>query len=237
MEDSGTASRPTASPLESILASARAVLTDPAGFFRTMPRSGGFVDPLIFVVALAIVSSLVAVPFWLLGIGPYAAFPGVIATFLVSPLMTGLFSFVGAAILYAVWRALGSQQSYETAYRCAAYMSAISPFAVPLSVVPYIGGIAMVVWGFFLTVLASEHVHAIDRQKARTVFGVIAVVLALMSISAQRFARSVEYRAGAVTDQLDKLEEMSPEEAGKAVGEFLKGLQGATEEEKKESGE
>jgi hypothetical protein len=195
-----------------------------------MPRSGGFADPLIFVVALSIVSALVAIPFWLLGAGPYSAFPGMIFTFVIAPLLTGIFSFVGGGVLFVIWRFLGSRESYETAYRCSAYITAVSPITVVASIVPYLGGVAMVIWGFFLMVIASEEVHGIERRKARIAFGAAAVVFALMSISSQRAAREMHDRSGAVADKLQKLEQMSPEDAGKAVGEFMKGLQGAVED-------
>lgn len=237
MEESPVSAPPAGSPLENIITTAKAVLTDPAGFFRTMPRSGGFVDPLIFVVALSVVSALVALPFWLLGIGHYAASPGLIFAFIVAPVMTGLFSFAGAGVAFAVWRVLGSRESYETAYRCTAYMSAISPLAVPLGLLPYIGPLAMLIWGFFLVVIASELVHGIDRRKAQMVFGAIAVVFALISIGSQRVTRNMQAHTDAMTEKLEKLDEMSPEEAGKAVGEFMKGLQGAVGEEKKASGD
>ena len=226
-----SASVPTSgSPLAGIIATAKAVITDPRSFFRSMPRTGGFIDPLIFVAAMSIVSAIVAIPIWLLGIGPYSAFPGVIFAFVIAPLLTALSSFVGAAVLFAIWHFLGSREPYETAYRCAAYLSAVSPITVLASIVPYIGGIAIVIWSFFLVVIASEEVHGIERQKARLVFGIISVVFALMSISSQRVAREMQTRSDAVTEKLESLDEMSPEEAGKAVGEFMKGLQGAVEE-------
>lgn len=234
MEDSSTASRPAGSPIGNIVSTVKAVITDPAGFFRTMPLSGGFAEPLIFVVAMSLVSSIVAVPFWLLGVGPFAAFPGVLFAFVVAPLMTGAFSFVGAGIAFVLWRLLGSRQPYETAYRCAAYVSALSPVAVPLGVLPYVGELIMVVWGYALIVIASVYVHGIDRQKARLVFGTLALLFALVSLGAQRASRSVQHRTDAAIEQLEKIEGMSPEEAGKAVGEFMKGLQGAVDDKNKE---
>jgi len=232
MDGTTTSSRPGGTPIQALLDIVTTVIKDPVQFFRTMPRTGGFADPLIFVVAMSVASSLVAVPFWLLGVGPFAAFPGILFSFVVAPLMTALFSFVGAGVLFVLWRTLGSRESYEASYRCAAYMSALSPLAVPLSLLPYFGELIMVAWGFFLVVAASEQVHGIARQKARLVFGALAVVFALLAIGSQRAARSVQVRAGAVRDQLDKFEEMTPEEAGKAVGDLLKSLQGPENDDK-----
>ena len=219
-----------ASPVSQIIAIAKAVITDPRGFFRTMPRTGGFVEPLIFVVAMSIATSIVAIPLWLIGAGPYATFPGVIFSFVIAPIMSVVGSFIGAAVLFVIWRLLGSTQSYEVAYRCSAYMNALAPIAVVAAIVPYLGGLALLAWGFFLVVIASEEVHGIESQKARLVFGVIGVIFALMSISSQRAANVMQDRAGELTEKLEGIDEMSPEEAGKAVGDFMKGLQGAIEE-------
>jgi hypothetical protein len=195
-----------------------------------MPRTGGFTDPLIFVIAMSVVTSLVAMPFWLIGAGPYAAFPGIAAAFVVAPLMAVLGSFVGAAVLFVIWRLLGSSQPYETAYRCSAYINALSPIAVIAAIVPILGALAMLAWGFFLVVIASEEVHGIERQKARLVFGIVGVLFALMSIASERAADRMQDHADQMSEQLEGLDQMSPEEAGKAVGEFMNGLQGAIDE-------
>ena len=230
MDSTSVPTSASASPIARIIATTKAVITEPRAFFRSMPRSGGFIDPLIFTVVLSIASALVAIPIWLLGVGPYSAFPGVVFSFVIAPALTGIFSFAGAGVMFAIWHFLGSRESYETAYRCSAYITAVSPFAVIASIVPYLGGIAMVIWGFYLTVIASEEVHGIERRKARLAFGAAAVVFSLMSISSQRAAQVMQERSEAVNEKLRSLDQMSPEEAGKAVGEFMKGLQGAVED-------
>jgi hypothetical protein len=44
-------------------------------------------------------------------------------------------------------------------------------------------------------------------------------------------ARKMQGKVEALHEEMEKLEEMSPEEAGKAVGDFLKGLQKSVEPE------
>ena len=236
MDSTSAATNPAASPVSQIIAIAKAVITDPRSFFRAMPRTGGFVEPLIFVAGMSIVTSIVAIPLWLIGVGPYGAFPGLIFSFVIAPIMSVVGSFVGAAVVFVIWRLLGSTQPYEVAYRCLAYMNALSPIAVVAALVPYLGPLALLAWGFVLIVIASEEVHGIERQKARLVFGVIGVLFALMSISSQRAANVMQDRTDELTEQLDNLDDMSPEEAGKAVGEFMKGLQGAIDEKPADDG-
>mgnify|MGYP006993456467 CR=1 FL=1 len=82
-----------------------------------------------------------------------------------------------------------------------------------------------------MVVVASEHVHKIAPQTARIAFGVLFGIFALMSISSQMAARKMQGKVEALHEEMEKLEEMSPEEAGKAVGDFLKGLQKSVEPE------
>ena len=52
-----------------------------------------------------------------------------------------------------------------------------------------------------------------------------------MSVSSQMAARRLQGQVEAWNERVEKMDEMSPEEAGKAVGEFLKGLQKSAEPE------
>jgi hypothetical protein len=225
MEPTNASARSSGTSIEGIIATAKAVIGDPRRFFRAMPRDGGFVEPLIFVGAMNLAAALVALPFWFAGIGPYSGFPGVITAVVLPVVMSIIGSFLGGAILFFIWRLLGSSQSYETAYRCCAYASVLAPISSIADILPYLGSLALLVWAMFLLVIASEEVHGIERQRARMAFGVIGVVLVLMTIGSQRTENRVREATQALN--IDGIEDMSPAEAGKAVGEFMKGLQGA----------
>jgi hypothetical protein len=43
-----------------VIAQARQVLTDPGGFYRGMPRSGGFLEPVIFAAVMAAAGGVIA---------------------------------------------------------------------------------------------------------------------------------------------------------------------------------
>lgn len=227
MEPTTASARSSGTSIEGIIATAKAVVGDPRTFYRTMPRSGGFVEPLIFVVAMNLAASILAIPFWIAGVGPYVGSPGLIVAVVLPVVMSTIGSFIGGALLFFVWRLLGSSQSYETAYRCCAYTSVLAPIASLANVVPYLGSLVLLAWAMFLLIIASEEVHGVESQRARMVFGVIGVVLALMTIGSQRTAHRVHEATEALNKEIDGIEEMTPEEAGKAVGEFMKGLQGA----------
>ena len=104
--------------------------------------------------------------------------------------------FIGAAILFVIWKIMGSNENYETAYRCGAYMMAISPVTAVLSVIPYVGALIGLAWGLYLVVTASVEVHKIAAKTAWLVFGIITAIFALMSVgsamAARRMSRSMQ---------------------------------------------
>jgi len=81
----------------------------------------------------------------------------------------------------------------------------------------------------YLLVIASTKVHRISQQTASVVFGIIGLVLIVTNLSSEMAARQMASNFDGMEGQLEKLEEMTPEEAGEAVGKFLKGLEKARE--------
>jgi len=204
------------------------VITNPVGFFREMPRSGGFVHPLLFMVILGVVSGLISMILGLVGLGAPGVFSGVTGIILI-PIAVAVFGFVVAAILFVVWKIMGSQESFEAAYRCLAYTAAIMPITTLLGGIPYLGGVIGIIWSSYLLIVASTEVHAVKSKIAWAAFGGLALLMVLSSLSmefaAHRMTSGLEnWRQQSNVDQLQDLDKMSPEEAGKAVGQFLKGF-------------
>ena len=224
MEESKRASDPKAI-LNSIAEIAQSVISAPAVFYRQMPRSGGFADPFIFAVAMGVAAAIVRVVLHPLVFGFAHFFSMFLFTLILTPILTGLFTFVGAAVLFVIWRFLGSQQSYEVSFRCAAYALAIIPITTALNLIPYLGVVAGLAWTAYILVCASVEVHGTEQKIAWIVFGVILAILALGSISAQHSARIFQHRLEDVGKGLGQIDKMKPEEAGKALGEFMKGMQ------------
>lgn len=204
------------------------VITNPVGFYRDMPKGGGFIEPLIFLVVMAAIAGVLTAVLSVFGFGMVGmagmagmAFAG-FAAIIIVPIMAVIGSFIGAAIVYVIWLIMGSKESYETAYRCIAYASAIYPIMAILGIIPYLGAIVGTAWGFYLVIMASIQVHKIKANLAYIVFGIIGALLIIMQVSGEYTARNFQpsmERFGR------NIENMSPEEAGKALGEFLKGLE------------
>lgn len=206
------------------------VIKNPAGFFETMPVTGGFVDPIVFLSAMGIIAGLIQAVLSIVGVGPAVSFFMALAAIIIMPVFVVIFSFIGAGIFFVIWKLVGSDQSYEAAYRCIAYASAISPIMILIGVIPYLGAIVGLLWMLYLMVTASEKVHKIDVKKAWIVFGVIFAILILLNINSQRMARNAQKQINDFNRQMQSMEDMTPEEMGKAMGEFLKGMEAGSKE-------
>ncbi|MGH7965211.1 MAG: hypothetical protein ACRERD_25950, partial [Candidatus Binatia bacterium] len=139
--DTQAAQQPTLD-IASFPSKAIQVITNPTGFYRTMPRAGGFVEPLVFALVLSLIGIILQL---LLG-GIFDAGTWSIGFLFLWPILAAIGSFIGAGILYGVWLLMGSQHSYETAYRCMTYMAAISPVTAVFSAVPYLGTSVSTAW-------------------------------------------------------------------------------------------
>jgi hypothetical protein len=211
------------------------VLTSPSEFFREMPKTGGFVEPLVFMIAMGVVAGLLQSILSVLRFHVGAGMAMGLGSVIILPIMIGIFGFVGAAILFLIWKLTGSQESYETAYRCGAYIGVLTPISVLLHLIPFVGAAASVFLMTFFLVTASVAVHNIPSRKAWLVFGIIGGLLVFFSVSAEfaarRFARqAAEYQKQAEeavkimqkqTEELQKQTELfrkQAEEASRATG-------------------
>ena len=182
------------------------VVTNPSGFFQGMPKTGGFLEPLVFAVIMGVIAGIIQAILSFIGLGA-AGYGGGMSGFgmiLFMPIAAAIGSFIGAAILFVIWKLMGSQENYETAYRCGAYLMALSPITTILSAVPYAGGlISMAIFTFYI-VTASIHVHNLPSQKAWLVFGIIGLVLAFGGLYS-------EYKARNIASSLEKWRQMGEE--------------------------
>jgi hypothetical protein len=211
--------------IKNILGTTVKVITNPSGFYREMPKTGGLVEPLIFAVALGLVSGVITAILSIFSLGSASSIWVGLASIILNPIMVAIGSFIGAAIIFLIWKVMGSQEPYETAYRCVAYASAITPVTVILGIIPYLGSILGLAWGLYLIVVASTEVHKILKKTALMVFGIIFILLAGVSTITQCAARKAQKSLG-------QYENMTPEEAGKAFGDFMKGAQEEAEKNK-----
>ena len=153
-----------------------------------------------------------------------------IAAIIVLPIMAAvgaaIFGFVSAAILFVIWKLMGSGESYETAYRCVAYLTALSPVTTLFGIIPYLGGaIGLVIYTIYL-VAASVQTHGIPAQRAWVVFGILAAILIVFNVSAQiaarRFARNMEQAAESWKGASEEMKKAAEEMQKSMEGELKK---------------
>ncbi len=137
------------------LNTAIAVITNPIGFFKTMPKTGGLVEPLIFLALIGGVGGILQAILSIFGVGLAASFFMALAYIVVVPIVTALFGFVSAAILFVIWKLMGSLEPFETAFRCGAYAAAITLLTTLLGIIPYLGPLLGLGWMTYLLVMGN----------------------------------------------------------------------------------
>jgi hypothetical protein len=212
--------------LKEIKETAIKVLTSPQAFFKEMPKTGGYVKPLIFMIVMGVIGGMIQSLFSIIGLKVATGLAMGVASIILVPIVIAIFGFVGAAILFLIWKLMGSQEEYETAYRCIAYISALTPITCVLGIIPYIGGAVGIALTIYLTIIATIVVHRIPSQKAWLVFGIIGALLILLTITGEISSRRMAREAGKVQKQMEGV----TKEMQKATEDAAKEMQKATEE-------
>jgi hypothetical protein len=223
---------------QSILDSAIAVITKPAEFYRGMAKTGGFGDPLIFLVVMGVIAGVIRAVLGLFHLGMVGSAMVALGSIIFVPVAVLIFGFVWAAILYVIWKLMGSSESYETAYRCSAYAAAVSPIMAVVGIIPYVGSLIGLAWMLFLLVTSSVEVHKIAAKTAWQVFGIITAILALMSTCSQIAAHRAQRQFGSWEREFGKSQgETTPEDAAKISAAMMQAMQAEMAKQAKEAKE
>ncbi len=174
------------------------VMQTPSDFYKEMPKTGGYADPLTFAAISFIVYALLAALFTVLfGHGMYMdgsmyggmyngmyggmrglGFFAILMTVIITPIAGIISLFIEAAILYIIYKILGGAGTYEGTVRFISYATAV----LVLSWIPIIGWIAGI-YGIYLYIVGGMYVH--DVSMARSVIAIILptlIVILLMAI-------------------------------------------------------
>ena len=174
-------SRPARSPWESdrdFIGTAKEVITNPGGFFETMPVSGGMGSPLLFafiagtigVIAGAVYGLVLHVmnpanflfpgghrsgsPFLFLSGGI-----GFVFQVFLGPIFVILGVFVSSAIYHAVlWILQSANETFEATFRVCCYAQAVSLLAI----IPVCGGILGGLWAIVVLAIGFSKVHKVS---------------------------------------------------------------------------
>jgi len=92
------------------------------------------------------------------------------------------FCYIGAFLLSIVIKLLGGDPSLELAFRVTSYLAIVSPAAVILAAIPYIGSVVILAILAYLLVMAAIEVYQLNSTTAWKVFGIGFAALALLSV-------------------------------------------------------
>lgn len=179
-------------PVNSFVRTARAIVLNPVGFFRGLPRRGGFVNPLAFAVICSVIAAVLGgiLGIILAAVGLSAqtvgsATVGLFTSIIVLPIMAAIGSFIGAGIYHLLVLLLVKPNSgFEATYRVAAY-SFVVQLASWLSPIPLLGIlISLLVGGYaiVLNVLGVREMHATTTGKAALVVLIPVALLFLLAL-------------------------------------------------------
>lgn len=158
------------------------ILFNPSRFYSTMPKQGGMGEPIRFYLIFSSIGLLINILGTSLMFGNPALKDVPLLFFSIE---AGIFiaGFIAAFLLHLVWKVLGSEESYETSYRAFAYTAAISPVTSVVAFVPTVGIVLAMAWVFVLLIIASSRVHAIKQPLAVAVWGVVGVLMIMLTLS------------------------------------------------------
>jgi hypothetical protein len=158
-------------------------LLRPRSFFSRMAKEGGYRAPALYALAWLFVSVVAEVAVSYLRPVRLPVSPAVqIGWIVVGPFLLLLIGFILAGILYGIWRLMGSEETYQTAFRCWAFLAPVSVIGSVLSVAPYLN-LTSYFLSLALLAVASIEVHRIPPRRAWTVWGLIAAVSAAWVVS------------------------------------------------------
>ncbi len=152
------------------------VIQRPSEFYRGMPKTGGYADPLTFAaISFIIYALLTAFLTALFGHGMnmegmyggmYSGarelgFFAILVTLIITPIAGIISLFIEAAILYVIYKVLGGIGSYEGTVRFISYATAV----LLLSWIPIISWV-IGIYGIYLYIVGGMYVHNVSMARS-----------------------------------------------------------------------
>lgn len=161
------------------------VMKSPSHFYREMPKTGGYTDPIIFAAVNVAIYSL----FYLLfnpGVYNVSGFSSlmVFAVALMAPVAGVIALFFDATLFHIIQKTLGGKGTYEGTVRFVLYASAASS----LLWIPFAGGI-FGVYQLYLYVVGGRFVHDISMERSALALflSILLVIVFVMLVSLSGF--------------------------------------------------
>jgi hypothetical protein len=177
------------------------VMQRPSEFYRGMPETGGYADPLTFAaISFIIYALLTAFLTALFGHGMMegmyggmyggakeSGFFAILMTLIITPIAGIISLFIEAAILYVIYKLLGGRGSYEGTVRFISYATAV----LLLSWIPVINWV-IGIYGIYLYIVGGMYVHNVSM--ARSAIAVLLPTLLVILLMAIVMASLLFYK-------------------------------------------
>lgn len=174
-------------PVNSFIATVRAVVLDPVGFFRGIRRQGDFGNPLVFALICALINGILGgIIGFLLSLGFVGSqnfggsFSSLIGNIILSPIYAAVALFIGGGIYHLLVLLLvrPTHAGFEATFRVVAYASV----TWLISWVPLIGWIVAPIYSIVLSIFGIREVHSTTTGRAMAVVLIPAVVILLLLV-------------------------------------------------------
>lgn len=181
------------------------VMQRPSDFYRGMPATGGYADPLTFAAISFLIYGLLTALFnrgmYMGGMygGMYDGMYGGVKEFsffmvlmvaIIAPIAGIISLFIEAAIFYIIYKLLGGTGSYEGTVRLISYATAV----LVLSWIPLVGWIVGI-YGIYLYIVGGRFVHNVSMGRSAIavflptllVFLLVVIIVGLLAFSGISF--------------------------------------------------
>jgi len=170
------------------------IIVSPAASFSKIPKIGGFLEPLFFAGVAAFAASIIHAVWSFLGFGyggqAQSGWAWILLSIFFIPIILAICCFICAAILFLIWKLMGSRQNYEVSYRCLAYLMALAPLIATIEVIPYAGMLLSFAIVTFYIIVVSKEVHGISVLKTLLIFGIIGLTITMLSLYSEYSERN-----------------------------------------------
>lgn len=139
------------------------IILKPVDFFKNMPTTGGYKDPLIFALITAVIMGI-GLTIVTLGVGFLAI--------IFAPVAVTISVFLAALLLLVCAKIVGGTGTYEATMRVVCYSNIVNIIGW-IPIISILGSI----YGLVLTVLGVREIHKLTTAKA-----IIAVLIAIAII-------------------------------------------------------
>ncbi|MGB9938942.1 YIP1 family protein [Methanosarcina sp.] len=153
------------------------IMQKPSDFYREMPETGGYFDPVIFSTVSAAIGTFIHLIFTpeTDEVRKFISTVPIIAVMI--PFIGIIALFVDATILYAVYKTLGGKGTYEGTAKFVLYSSAASS----LIWIPFVGWI-FGIYQVYLYIVGGKFVHEISMERSLAAVALSILLLLLFGV-------------------------------------------------------